>query len=180
MTDVKIAYECADHFEALVFSAALQLLERFELPTPRDDRNMYKEHPERWPLTERSLRQASGIRGKGFDGLTHVPREYLKYGHGAKGPEEILFGLQVLSWWHREIWNNRRKHAEHKTFGEHMRWYLTAGRHGRSLSEESAPCAEEAVRCRGEEGCNLCDCGVTTVAARLACAHQISVPINPM
>lgn len=137
MSEVKVQYECSKHFEALVFSAALQLLEDFKLPTQRDDRDMYKEHPERWPLTERSLRQPSGVRGKGFDGLTHGPREFLKYGHGADGPEEILFGLQVLAWWHREVWNNTRKHTD-KTFGEHMRWYLTAGRYGKSLSEENA------------------------------------------
>ena len=46
MSGVKIDYECADHFEALVFLAALQMLENFELPAKRDDRNMYKEHPE--------------------------------------------------------------------------------------------------------------------------------------
>src|SRR5262245_64276434 len=105
MTEVKVHYECTDHFEALVFSAALQLLEHFELPAKRDDENMYREHPKRWPLTERSLRQPSGIRGKGFDGPTYDAREFLKYRHGAAGPSEILFGLQCLAWWHRDVWN---------------------------------------------------------------------------
>ena len=37
-------------------------------------------------MTERSLRQPSGIRGKGFDGPTHGMREYLKYGSCKEGP----------------------------------------------------------------------------------------------
>ena len=86
-------------------------------------------------MTERSLRQPSGIRGKGFDGLTHGMREYLKYGHRAKGPPEILLGLQCLSWWHREVWNNGRKRADQKTFGEYMQWYLRTN-DGRELPKD--------------------------------------------
>jgi|KBSMisStandDraft_5_1062788.scaffolds.fasta_scaffold6731060_1 hypothetical protein len=68
MSEVKVHYECAKHFEALVFSAALQSLEDFKLPTERNDRSLYHEHPERRPLTERSLRQPSGIKFKGSTG----------------------------------------------------------------------------------------------------------------
>jgi hypothetical protein len=96
MSEVKVHYECAKHFEALVFSAALQLLDDFKLPTERNDRGLYHEHPERWPLTERSLRQPSGIRGKGFDGLTYTMREWLTRGP-IEGPPTILFGLKVLA-----------------------------------------------------------------------------------
>jgi hypothetical protein len=125
MTDMKVDYECKEHFEALVYSAALQLLEHFELPAKRDDRDMYKEHPKHWPMTERSLRQPSGVRdGKGFDGLTHGMREYLKYGHRAKGPPEILFGMQILAWWHREVWQVGRKQVDWKTYESYMCWYL--------------------------------------------------------
>ena len=120
MSNVNEHYECRNHFEALVFSAALQLLEDFKLPTQRDDRDMHHEHPERWPLTERSLRQPSGIRGKGFDGLTYGAREYLKYGHRAEGPPEILFGLQVLAWWHRDVWNEGMTRTDHKTFKSYI------------------------------------------------------------
>jgi len=76
-------------------------------------------------LTERSLRQPSGKRGKGFDGLTYGAREWLKYWHNIEGPAEILFGLQVLAWWHREVWNDSLKRTPHKTYGAYMRHFLT-------------------------------------------------------
>jgi hypothetical protein len=120
----EIRYKCREHHEYLVISAALQLLTHFKLPAERNDRDMYCEHPERWPLTERSLRQPSGKRGKGFDGLTFGPREWLKYGACVKGPATILFGLKVLAWWHRDVWNTGMGRADHKTFADYMRWLL--------------------------------------------------------
>ena len=75
-------------------------------------------------MTERSLRQPSGKRGKGFDGLTYGPREWLKYRSGVTGPSEIMFGIKVLAWWHRDVWNSGMKNVPQKTFGEYMRWFL--------------------------------------------------------
>ena len=119
----KVHYACREQYEAIVFSAALQLLEHFELPAKRDDRNMYHEHPKHWPMPERSLRQPSGKRGKGFDGLTYTVREWLKYGVRVEGPREILFGIQVMCWWHRDVWNGSRQ-PEDKSFADYMRWFL--------------------------------------------------------
>lgn len=124
----KVSYESSDHFEALVFSAALQLLEHYKLPADRDDRYMRREHPERWPLTERSLRQPSGKRAKGFDGLTYDMREWLKYGVKFEAPAEIDFGLHVLAWWHRDVWNDSLSRTTHKSYASFMRDFLVTER----------------------------------------------------
>ncbi|KAB2919963.1 MAG: hypothetical protein F9K29_03650 [Hyphomicrobiaceae bacterium] len=115
----RVKYTCKEHFEAIIMSAVLQMLEqKYTLPVGRNDREMYHEHPERWPLTERSLRQPSGKRGKGFDGLTHDVREWLKYRSGVTGPSEIMFGIRVLAWWHRDVWNSTMKNVPQKTYGD--------------------------------------------------------------
>jgi hypothetical protein len=100
------------------------MLKHCELPADRNDRDMYREHPEHWPLTERALRTPSGKRGKGFDGLTYSVREWLKYDPGIEAPADIRFGLRVLCWWHRDVWNATMKRTPHKTYGEYMTWHL--------------------------------------------------------
>jgi hypothetical protein len=119
-----VSYKSKEHFEATVIAAALLMLKHCKLPANRDDHDLYHEHPERWPLTERSLRAPSGKRGKGFDGLTYSVREWLKYGHDIEVPPDIRFGLRVLCWWHRDVWNLTMKRTPQKTYGEYMTWHL--------------------------------------------------------
>jgi len=107
------------------------------LPADRDDRNLYHEHPKHWPMQERSLRQPSGKRGKGFDGLTYTVREWLKYGVDVEGPPEILFGIQVMCWWHRDVWNGSRE-PQDRSFADYMRWFLKQEKISRHLPADAA------------------------------------------